>query len=76
MTKPQPATTAARPLPTFYYYRRLVSFVPWVFAADLGFITVSLLFETVPGLLAREFLTASAAMPPPGWTCGQFWCCW
>ncbi len=40
---------------TFRYYRRLIEAAPWSFAGDLGFITLSLLVDTIPGLLAREF---------------------
>ncbi|GAC1325904.1 MAG: ABC transporter ATP-binding protein [Chloroflexota bacterium] len=49
---------------TFRYYRRLIGYVPWIFAADLGFITLSLVVETIPGLLAREFFNGLSGATP------------
>ncbi|MBA3944486.1 MAG: ABC transporter ATP-binding protein [Herpetosiphonaceae bacterium] len=49
---------------TFYYYRRLIGSAPWSWCGDLGGITLSVLFETIPGLLAREFFNGLSGAAP------------
>ncbi len=41
--------------PAWWFYWRLIRFVPWIYAINLAAIIVVLLLELAPGLLIREF---------------------
>ena len=41
--------------PTWWYYWRLIRFVPWIYAINLAAIIGVFLLELAPGLIARQF---------------------
>src|SRR5687768_5440705 len=40
---------------TWWYYWRLMRYVPWIYTINLAAIIVVFLLEMAPGLIAREF---------------------
>ena len=57
--------------PAWWFYWRLIRFVPWIYALNLSAIIAVLLLDLAPGLLAREFFNTLSGQARAGldlWT--------
>lgn len=57
--------------PAWWFYWRLIRFVPWIYALNLSAIIAVLMLDLAPGLLAREFFNTLSGQARAGldlWT--------
>jgi ATP-binding cassette subfamily B protein len=50
----------------WWYYWRLIRFVPWIYAINLSAIIAVFLLELVPGLIARAFFDSLSGQAAAG----------